>query len=63
MTDQEFLALNTEVEHLQARHKASLNDPNMDIDERRAITDEYIRKYRELNEEGLSRVTIYKDTD
>jgi len=63
MTDQEFLALNTEVERLEARQEASLNDPDMDIDERRAIADEYMRKYRELTDEGLRRVTIYKDTD
>ncbi|MDU6434254.1 MAG: hypothetical protein E6556_15760 [Pantoea sp.] len=63
MTDQEFLALNTEVERLQALHEASLNDPDMDINERRAITDEYMRKSRELNEEGLRRIALYKDTD
>lgn len=63
MTDQEFLALNTEVERLKALHEASLNDRGMDIDEKRAIADEYACKYRELNDEGLSRVTLYKNTD
>jgi len=35
----------------------------MDIDERRAIADAYTLKDRELTDEGLSRVIIYKDTD
>lgn len=63
MTDQEFLELKTEVERLEALHEASRNDRNMDIDERRAIADAYTLKCRELNDEGLSRVTTYKDTD
>jgi len=41
MTDQEFLELKTEVERLEALHKASRDDHNMDIDERRAIADAY----------------------
>ncbi|ECG5958873.1 hypothetical protein E1630_22960 [Salmonella enterica subsp. enterica serovar Baguida] len=63
MTDQEFLELKTEVERLEALHKASRDDHNMDIDERRAIADAYTLKDRELTDEGLRRVTIYKDTD
>lgn len=60
MTDQEFLALNAEVERLQVLHESSLTDRTMSIEEKRAISDEYTRKYRELNDYGLSRVTEYK---
>ena len=63
MTNQEFLALSAEVERLQALHEASLTDRAMGIEEKRAISDEYTRKYRELNDYGLSRVTAYKDED
>lgn len=63
MTDQEFLALNAEVKRLQALHESSLTDRTMGIEEKRAISDEYTRKYRELNDFGLSRVTAYKDSD
>jgi hypothetical protein len=61
MTNQEFLVLSAEVERLQALHEASLTDRAMGIEEKRAISDEYTRKYRELNDYGLSCVAAYKN--
>nr|CDS57558.1 hypothetical protein SYMBAF_210013 [Serratia symbiotica] len=63
MTNQEFLALIAEEEHLQARYEASWTDPTMGIEERRAIAAEYGRKYRELDDAVFSRITPYKDFD
>jgi len=63
MSEDNIIQLQQEVNELEEKHKASLDDPTKTIEERQAITNEYMAKYKKLEALALSKVTEYKDFD
>jgi len=60
MTDQDFMALNAEVERLKKLHADSLSDPTISRERQTLIAAEYTRRHRELQDEAFRRITEYK---
>lgn len=63
MSDDEFMKLNALVDELRQLHETSQSDPSLNADQRLAIANEYTKKYKELESEGLRRVSQYRDDD
>lgn len=63
MSDDEFMKLNALVDELRQLHEKSLSDPSLNAEELRAIESEYTERYKELESEGLRRVSPYRDDD
>lgn len=59
MDNWEFLALKEEVDRLEARHEASLDDPSMSFEKKQALAEEYITKYKDLDRIASDRVSGY----
>lgn len=63
MSDDEFMKLNVLVDELRQLHEESLSDPSLNTEQRLAIANEYTERYKELESEGLRRVSPYRDDD
>lgn len=61
MNDQEFMALNDEVERLQKNHERAGGEKLLSIEQKKAIAAQYIIKYRELQDEVFRRAAEDKD--
>ena len=63
MSDDEFMKLSALVDELRELHETSQSDPSLSAEQRLAIANEYTKKYKELEDEGLRRVSPYRDDD
>ncbi len=61
MNDQDFMALNTEVERLKMLHEQAISDATLTIGQKTSIAGEYTERHRELQTEALRRVVEYRD--
>lgn len=60
MTDEDFMALNAEVERLNKLHQDSLSDPTLSCEQQAAVTAEFMSKRGELQSEAFRRIAEYK---
>ncbi|WP_434526407.1 type II toxin-antitoxin system RelB/DinJ family antitoxin [Photorhabdus asymbiotica] len=58
MAEDDIVTLDQEVARLYDMHEASLKDSTLTMEERKAITNEYIAKYNKLKKLGLNRVSV-----
>ncbi len=58
MAEDDIVTLEQEVASLKDMHEASLKDSTLTMEERKAITNEYITKYNKCQKFGLSRVSV-----
>lgn len=56
-----IVSLDREVRELETLHKKSMSDPTLTMPERKAISNEYYAKYKQLEGLALSSVTIYSE--
>ncbi|MDI6977552.1 hypothetical protein QMZ62_05585 [Serratia sp. PF2-63] len=61
MSPDSILQLQKEVDELEQKHKESISDSSLTLEEREAIAKEYTAKYNELQHLGISQVSIYDE--
>jgi hypothetical protein len=61
MSANHIIQLQKEVDEFEKKHKSSLDDSTMQIEEKQAIASEYTAKYKELVDLALSQLTEYKE--
>ncbi|HIE0366384.1 TPA: hypothetical protein ACXI9V_004447 [Serratia marcescens] len=63
MSADSILQLQKEVDELEQKHKDSISDSSLTLEEREAIAKEYTAKYNELQHLAISQVSIYNEQE